>query len=259
MKILFVGDIVGACGREAFYRHLPGLRQEHALDMVVVNGENAAHGRGLTLNISEEFFEAGVDVITMGNHVWDNKDIFQILDYNPRVIRPANLPAGNPGRGSVVCEAGGVHVGVLNLLGQVFMDPCDSPFAAAERELEALRKQTDVILVDLHAEATSEKMAMGWFLDGRVSAVVGTHTHIQTADEKVLPKGTAYITDVGMTGAYYSVLGTDRKIVVDRFVTRLPQKFALADGAAQLNAVVLDVDETTGKSRSIVRIAIAET
>lgn len=138
------------------------------------------------------------------------------------------------------------------------MDPCDSPFAAAERELEALRKQTDVILVDLHAEATSEKMAMGWFLDGRVSAVVGTHTHIQTADEKVLPKGTAYISDVGMTGAYYSVLGTDRKIVVDRFVTRLPQKFALADGAAQLNAVVLDVDETTGKSRSIVRIAISE-
>lgn len=226
--------------------------------MVIVNGENAAHGKGITLNISEELFDAGVDVITMGNHVWNNKDIFQILEYNSRVVRPANLPADNPGRGSAVCEVGGVKVGVLNLLGQVFMDPCDCPFAAAAREVEALRQETDVIIVDMHAEATSEKMAMGWFLDGRVSAVLGTHTHIQTADEKILPKGTAYITDAGMTGAYYSVLGMDRKMIVDRFVTKLPQKFTLADGGAQFNGVVLDIDEASGKSRSITRLSFTD-
>jgi metallophosphoesterase (TIGR00282 family) len=258
MKILFVGDIVGACGRGIFFDSLPSLKREHALDMVIVNGENAAHGKGITLNISEELFEAGVDVITMGNHVWNNKDIFQILEYNSRVIRPANLPADNPGRGSVVCEVGGVKVGVLNLLGQVFMDPCDCPFAAAVREVETLRQETDVIIVDMHAEATSEKMAMGWLLDGCVSAVLGTHTHIQTADEKILPKGTAYITDVGMTGAYYSVLGMDRKMIVDRFVTKLPQKFTLADGGAQLNGVVLDIDEASGKSRSITRLSFTD-
>lgn len=258
MKLLFVGDIVGACGREVFYRQLPQLRQEHSIDMVIVNGENTAHGKGITLNISEELFEAGVDVVTMGNHVWDNKDIYQILDYNPRVIRPANLPAQAPGRGSVVCEVGGVKVGVMNLLGQVFMDPCDNPFAAAERELALLNEQTNIVFVDLHAEATSEKMAMGWFLDGRVSAVVGTHTHIQTADEKILPKGTAYLTDAGMTGAYYSVLGTDRKVIVDRFVTKLPQKSVIADGAAQLNGVVLDIDEASGKSRSITRLSFTD-
>lgn len=258
MKLLFVGDIVGACGRGIFLDSLPKLKQEHALDMVVVNGENSAHGKGITLNISEEFFEAGVDVITMGNHVWNNKDIFQILEYNPRVIRPANLPAGNPGHGSVVCEAGGVKVGVINLLGQVYLDPCDCPFAAAARELEAMKGQADVILVDMHAEATSEKMAMGWYLDGRVSAVLGTHTHIQTADEKILPKGTAYITDVGMTGAYYSVLGMDRKIIVDRFVTKLPQKFALAEGGAQFNGVILDIDEADGTCRGIERLSFTD-
>ena len=226
--------------------------------MVIVNGENTAHGKGITLNISEELFEAGVDVITMGNHVWDNKDIYQILDYNSRVIRPANLSAAAPGRGSTVCEAGGVKVGVVNLLGQVFMDPCDNPFAAAEREIALLKEQTDIIFVDIHAEATSEKMAMGWFLDGRVSAVLGTHTHIQTADEKILPKGTAYITDAGMTGAYYSVLGMDRKMIVDRFVTKLPQKFTLADGGAQFNGVVLDIDEASGKSRGITRLSFTD-
>lgn len=258
MKILFVGDIVGACGRNMFLKFAAPLKKEHELDMVIVNGENAAHGRGLTLNTSEELFEAGADVITLGNHVWNNKDIFQIFEYNTRVIRPANMPASNPGRGSVVCEAGGVRVGVINLLGQVFSDPCDNPFEAAEREIESMRGRADIIIVDMHAEATSEKMAMGWFLDGRVSAVLGTHTHIQTADEKILPKGTGYITDAGMTGAYYSVLGMDRKMIINRFVTKLPQKYTLADGGAQFNGVLLDIDAADGKCKSIERLSFTD-
>ncbi len=259
MKILFVGDVVGAPGRDMLYSALGEIRSQRDVDMVIVNGENAAHGKGISRIICDDFFDAGVDVITMGNHVWQNKDIFKILETEKCVIRPANLSKNVPGNGSVSVKIGDTLVGVVNLLGRVYLDPCDSPFDAATCEVEKLKDEgCSVIIVDMHAEATSEKMALGWYLDGNVSAVLGTHTHIQTADEKILPKGTAYITDVGMTGPYYSVLGMDRKIIVDRFVTGLPQKFELADGAGQFNAVMLDVDEASGKCRSIERISFAD-
>lgn len=259
MKILFVGDVVGSVGREMLYSALDEIRSQSEIDMVIVNGENAAHGKGISRVICDDFFEAGVDVITMGNHVWQNKDIFKILETEKCVIRPANLASGVPGNGSVSVKVGGVLVGVVNLLGRVYLDPCDSPFEAAVREVQKLKDEgCSVIIVDMHAEATSEKMALGWYLDGSVSAVLGTHTHIQTADEKILPKGTCYITDVGMTGPYYSVLGMDRKIIVDRFVTGLPQKFELAEGAGQFNAVIMDIDENSGKCRKIERVSICD-
>ena len=260
MKILFTGDIVGVCGRDIFLSSLPEIKLQNDIDMVIVNGENAAHGRGISQIISDSFFDAGVDVITMGNHVWNNKDIFDILKTTSNVIRPANLPSSNPGKGSVCLNIGDVKVGVINLLGRIYVDlVCDNPFEAAEREIQSLQKQgCSVIIVDMHAEATSEKMALGYFLDGKVSGVLGTHTHIQTADEKILPKGTAYITDVGMTGPYHSVLGMDKKIIVDRFVTGLPQKFELAEGGAQFNGVILDIDEESGKCRNIKRLSFTD-
>ncbi len=256
MKILFTGDIVGACGRDIFLSSLPEIRLQNDIDMVIVNGENSAHGRGMSSTVCDSFFDAGVDVITMGNHVWDNKDIFNILNDTSRVIRPTNLATTTPGHGSVAVSVGDVKVGVINVLGRVYLDAADNPFEAAERELEALKKQDcRIIVVDMHAEATSEKVALGYFLDGKVSAVVGTHTHIQTADEKILPKGTGYITDVGMTGAYHSVLGMDKKVIIDRFLTGLPQKFELADGGAQFNGVILDVDEANGQCKDIKRLS----
>lgn len=259
MNILFVGDIVGACGRNIFLNSLPEIRLQENIDAVIVNGENAAHGRGISQNISDAFFDAGVDVITMGNHVWNNNDIFKIFQTSNRVIRPANLPESNPGSGSAVFEAKGEKVGVINLIGRVFMEPCDSPFYAAKREIVLLREQgCNIIIVDMHAEATSEKIAMGWYLDGSVSAVVGTHTHVQSADEKILPKGSAYITDVGMTGPYYSVIGTKRQIIIERFTTGLPQKFEVADGGGQFNGVIIDIDEQSGKSNSIKRISFTD-
>ncbi len=259
MKILFTGDIVGSCGRAMFLSSLPEIRLQNDIDMVIVNGENAAHGRGISKIVADSFFDASVDVITMGNHVWNNKDIFSILNETSRVIRPANLPSENPGKGSVAVDIGGIKVGVINLLGRVYLDPCDNPFDAAIREVQNLKDEgCNIIIVDMHAEATSEKVALGYFLDGKVSAVVGTHTHIQTADEKILPKGSGYITDVGMTGAYHSVLGMDRKIIIDRFVTSLPQKFELADGGAQFNGVILDIDEKSGKCRSIKRLSFTD-
>lgn len=259
MKILFVGDVVGSVGRSSLYSALDEIRSQKSIDMIIVNGENAAHGKGISRIICDDFFEAGVDVITMGNHVWQNKDIFKIFDEETSVIRPANLASTVPGKGSVSMKIGDTLVGVVNLLGRVYLDPCDSPFEAAEREISELKKKgCSVIIVDMHAEATSEKMALGWYLDGKVSAVLGTHTHIQTADEKILSKGTAYITDVGMTGAYYSVLGMDRSIIVKRFATGLPQRFELAEGAGQFNGVMLDIDEASGKCRKIERLAFAD-
>ena len=255
MRILFVGDIFGECGRGIFLSSLPELRLQRDIDMVVVNGENSAHGRGITTSISDAFFDAGVDVITMGNHVWNNRDIYDILAANRRVLRPANLPASNPGSGSVAVDMGETRVGVINLLGQIYLDACDCPFEAAKREVEKLKRQEcKIIIVDIHAEATSEKAAMGWMLDGKVSAVLGTHTHIQTADERILPKGTGYITDVGMTGAYNSVLGMDKSAIVERFVTKLPQNFQVADGKAQFNGVIMDIDNAGGKCEKIERV-----
>ncbi len=231
------------------------LREEHQIDLVVANCENLAGGIGVTPETAEELFRAGVDVLTSGNHVWRKREANELLKNDPRVIRPANYPNGAPGSGSTVVETlGGQKVGVLNLLGRVFMEPLDCPFRTAERELSRLRAQTPVIIVDMHAEATSEKVAMGWFLDGKVSCLFGTHTHIPTADERVLPQGTAFITDVGMTGPYDSVIGRRVEQILERFLSSLPVRSEVAEGNVQLRGLLVDVNPTTGKATSVVRI-----
>jgi len=255
MRILFIGDIVGKPGRKALARFLRETLTEHEITFAVANGENAAGGFGITEPIAQEFFAAGIDVITTGNHVWDKKEAITYLPKENRILRPLNYPSDTPGVGSVVVKSrSGVPVGVINIEGRVFMRPVDCPFRSVEREIESLSRETSVILVDFHAEATSEKLAMGWFLDGRVSAVVGTHTHIQTADERILPDGTAYITDVGMTGPSESVIGVKKDIIVRRFLSSLPERFETAKEYPQFQAVVIDVEPRTGKARDITRL-----
>lgn len=254
MKVLAIGDVVGRCGRDALAFHLPELIEKYKPDFVIANGENASHGRGLNEEGAQTLFDSGVDVITMGNHTFGNRDIYKLLRYEKRIIRPINYPKGTAGNGYGVFEKYGLKIAVVNALGRVYMDPMDSPFSAVADALEEIKEQTDIILVDFHAEATSEKIALSWYLDGMVSAVFGTHTHVQTADERISPKGSAYISDLGMTGAFYSVLGMERKVIVDRFVTGMPAKFELADGMAQINAVLITIDESNGKSTQIERI-----
>ena len=248
---------MASCGRNMLLKTLDKLYRQYAFDALVVNGENSAHGKGISKTICEEFFNIGINVITMGNHVWNNSEIFKVINYNPNLIRPANLKKSAPGFGSTIVDINGEKLGVINIMGRVSMEPCDCPFDAADREIEKLKKETNTILVDFHAEATSEKIAMGYYLDGKVSAVVGTHTHVQTADEKILPQKTAYITDVGMTGAYNSVLGMDKDIILKRFTLGLPQRFEPADGPAQLNAVLITT-AADGSAESIERINIIE-
>src|SRR3989338_1985977 len=255
MKILVIGDIVGNPGREAVRALVPQLRRRHDLDLVVANCENIAGGAGVTPKTAQELFGSGVDFLTSGQHIWRYKEIMPYLNQEPRLIRPANYPPGAPGAGAgIIAARDGTKVGVLNLVGRVFLETVDCPFRAAQREVERLRRETPVILVDMHAEATSDKIAMGWYLDGQVSAVVGTHTHIQTADERVLPKGTAYLTDLGMTGPYDSVIGQRKEKIIERFITGLPTRFEVASDEVQLTGVVLDIDEKTGKANSIQRI-----
>ncbi len=255
MKILFIGDIVGRPGRNAVCERVPEIIKEYSIDCCIANAENAAGGSGITSNVAEHLFSAGVHVLTSGDHIWRNKDIFKLIDKTDRIIRPANFLSGTPGKGSVIVRLkSGISVGVVNLLGRVFMNPIENPFQAVMREIDTIKKQTSVILVDIHAEATSEKIAMGWYLDGQVSAVVGTHTHVPTADCKVLPNGTAYITDVGMVGAQYSVLGRDVHPVIKHFTTGLPERFTVAEKDVLLQGVIIDIDETTGKARDIVRL-----
>lgn len=254
MRILVVGDIHGKPGRRILRAVLPRLRKTEGAAVVIANGENAAGGAGITPDVVREIFDAGVDVITGGNHTWHNRDAYEILDAEPRLLRPANYPAGAPGRGATIIDAGGMRVGVLNVQGRVFMQALDDPFPIARAEADRLRGEAPVVIVDFHAEATSEKIALGWYLDGRVSAVIGTHTHVQTADDRVLPRGTAYISDVGMTGPRDGVIGMEREGIIERFLTQLPVRFTVAAGPAQLNAVTLDVDESTGRARAIGRI-----
>ena len=255
MRILFIGDIVGKPGRKAITRFLREICTELSIDFTIANGENAAGGFGITESIAGELFSAGIDVLTTGNHVWDKKEAITYLPKENRVIRPLNYPPGTPGVGSITVRSrGGVPVGVVNIEGRVFMRPVDCPFRAVEGELEALKKEAAVIIVDFHAEATSEKLAMGWFLDGRATAVVGTHTHVQTADERILPGGTAYITDVGMTGPSESVIGVDKDIIIRRFLSSLPERFETARRHPQIQAVVVDVDPDSGTATSIRRI-----
>ncbi|MDE0184971.1 MAG: TIGR00282 family metallophosphoesterase [Candidatus Poribacteria bacterium] len=256
MKFLFIGDIVGRPGREAALALMPILTQKHGpFDAVIANAENAAGGKGVTRAIVDELFEWGVDVITTGNHVWAQREVFEFIDTVPNLIRPANFPKNTPGRGSIVATTNaGVEIGVINIAGQVYMENYENPFHTLDFILPQIRAQTKLVIVDFHAEATSEKIAMGWYADGKVSAIIGTHTHVQTADERVLPQGTAYITDVGMTGPHDSVIGMKKDIVLRRFLTMLPVRHKVADDDVMLSAVVLELDEKTGKAISIQRI-----
>jgi metallophosphoesterase (TIGR00282 family) len=259
MRILFIGDIVGRPGRQLVRTGLAALMSRHEIDFVIANGENSAAGFGITREIGDELFDLGVDVLTSGNHIWDKKEALDYIGAEPRLLRPANYPAGVPGNGSYLARArNGQSVGVINVMGRVFMLAIDDPFAVVLREIEAMRQRTRVIFVDFHAEATSEKIAMGWHLDGRVTAVVGTHTHVQTADERVLAKGTAYLTDTGMTGPHDSVIGVEIEPALARFVTALPSRFETATANPRLNAVVVDADDSTGKATDIERLSYSQ-
>jgi metallophosphoesterase (TIGR00282 family) len=255
MNILFIGDIVGSPGREAVKKLLPGLKKEYGLDFVIANAENAAGGSGITLRVADELFAAGVNVLTSGDHIWKKREIFEIINKDERILRPINFPQGAPGRGGGVFTAqNGRKVAVINIQGRVFMEALECPFRTAQEEVEKIARETKIIIVDMHAEATSEKVALGWYLDGKVSAIFGTHTHIQTADEKILPGQTAYITDVGMTGPYDSVIGRRVEDVLERFITAVPVRFEVAETNVQLHGAVVEINEKTGKANSIIRI-----
>src|SRR2546422_6776345 len=256
MKVLMVGDIFGEPGRAALARLLPRLREEHAIDFCVVNCENAAGGFGITGPMAKQMLEQGADVLTSGNHIWDKKEIIEYIGKENLLLRPANFPVGTPGVGHVTVKAGPHKVAVLNLMGRVFMLPIDCPFQKADELVPELRKDTPIIIVDMHAEATSESQAMGWHLDGRVSAVVGTHRHVQTADERLLPQGTAYITDLGMTGPTDSVIGVDKDIALDRFISQMPNRFEPAKGPVALHGALIKVDAETGRGLSIERMRV---
>jgi 2',3'-cyclic-nucleotide 2'-phosphodiesterase len=258
IRLLFIGDIVGRPGRELVRRGLSAIVAHHQIDLVIANGENAAAGFGITPDLAEDLFSYGVHVLTGGNHTWDKKEILPYYDEQPRLIRPANFPAGAPGRGVYVARTkSGVAVAVVNVMGRVFMTAIDDPFRVVEAEIAAIRHEARVIFVDFHAEATSEKVAMGWHLDGRATAVVGTHTHVQTADERILPHGTAFITDVGMTGPHDSVIGVERSAILARFLTGLPQRFETATENPRLNGVVIEADESTGRASAIHRVSLS--
>jgi len=256
MKILMVGDVFGEPGRAAVKKLLPRLRQEHAIDLAVVNVENAAAGFGVTPQIAREILDQGADVMTSGNHIWDKKEIVEYITKENLLLRPANFPAGTPGVGHVTVKAGPHRVAVVNLMGRVFMSAIDCPFRKADEILTEVSKETRVVLVDMHAEATSESVAMGWYLNGRVSAVVGTHRHVQTADERVLPGGTAYITDLGLTGPTDGVIGVDRDQIIQRFLNQMPIRFETARGPASLQGVVIALDPETGRASSIRRLRV---
>jgi 2',3'-cyclic-nucleotide 2'-phosphodiesterase len=255
MNILFIGDVVGKPGREAVKELLPGLKKEFDLDFVVVNAENAAGGSGITAKIAQELFDCSVDVLTSGDHIWKKKEIFEIIGSERRILRPNNFPPTSPGAGyGVFFTAKKQKVGVICVQGRVFMEALECPFKTTMAAVEAITKETNVILVDIHAEATSEKVAMGWYLQGKVSAVLGTHTHIQTADERLLPEGTAYLTDAGMTGPYDSVIGRKVEEVLERFLTHMPVRLDVAEGNVQLCGAVVEIDERNGRAQKITRI-----
>jgi 2',3'-cyclic-nucleotide 2'-phosphodiesterase len=255
VNILFIGDSIGKPGRKAVRALLPPLTDRFQVDLVVANGENASGGIGISVKGADELLTSGIHVLTSGNHIWKKREIVTYIQQNPDLIRPANYPAETPGNGSVIKETrSGLRIGILNLLGRTFMEAVDCPFRRGLEERERLIRETRIILVDIHAEATSEKVALGWFLDGKVSAVLGTHTHIQTSDERVLPQGTAYMTDVGMTGPTDSVIGVKKELAIDRFLTHLPQKFEVAKRGLVLEGAVISIDPGTGKATGITRI-----
>jgi 2',3'-cyclic-nucleotide 2'-phosphodiesterase len=258
VRILFIGDIFGKPGREIARRAIPALVEAHGLDFVIANVENSAAGFGVTGDIADAILSYGVDLMTTGNHVWDKKEVLEYIPRQPKLLRPANFPAGVPGRGSYVGRTRtGEPIGVVNLMGRVFMTPIDDPFAVALREIEAVRAKARVVIVDFHAEATSEKVAMAWHLDGRVTAVFGTHTHVQTADERILPKGTACLTDTGMTGPHDSIIGVTIDAALGRFLNGMPARFEAANGPGRLNAVIVTADPATGKAVAIERLNLS--
>jgi 2',3'-cyclic-nucleotide 2'-phosphodiesterase len=258
MRILFIGDVFAKPGREIVRRALPPLVEQRQIDFVIANVENCAAGFGVTGDVADALLGYGIDAMTSGNHIWDKKEVLEYLPRQPKLLRPANFPAGVPGRGSYLGRTRtGEPVGVVNVMGRVFMTPLDDPFAVAVREIEALRAKARIIIVDIHAEATSEKIAMAWHLDGRATAVLGTHTHVQTADERILPKGTACITDVGMTGPHDSIIGVITENALTRFLTGMPTKFEPATGPARLNAAIITADPATGKATHIERLNLS--
>jgi len=257
MKVLFIGDIVGKIGRNAVKALLPKIAERYKIDFTVANGENAAGGFGITEEVAKELFSFGVHIITTGNHVWDKKEVIPYLQKEDRLLRPLNYPEGVPGYGSALMGLpGGRSVGVVNLSGRVYMGLMDCPFRLGLGEVEKLREKTPVIIVDMHAEATSEKVAMGYYLDGKASAVIGTHTHVMTADERILPKGTAYISDAGMTGPVDSIIGVNKDQVIDKFLYQMPVRFEIPSGTAMFCGLVVDVDDETGTSKSIARLQL---
>ena len=258
IRLLFLGDIVGKPGRELVRRGLPSLIEHHSVDLVIANAENSAAGRGITREIGDQLLNWGVDVMTSGNHIWAQREAVDYIGAEARLLRPANFPAGVPGNGSYLARtAQGRPVGVINVMGRVFMQELDNPFQRVLEEIDALRSRTRIIFVDFHAEATSEKIAMGWHLDGKVTAVIGTHTHVQTADEQILPGGTAYLTDVGMTGPHDGVIGVDKRPVIDKFLRGMPVRMETATGNPRLNGILIAADEATGKATSIQRLSLS--
>jgi metallophosphoesterase (TIGR00282 family) len=257
MKVIFIGDIVGKVGRTTLKALLPNLVDRYKIDLVIANGENLAGGFGITDKTANEVFNCGVHVITSGNHIWDKKESIPYVAKENRILRPANYPPGVPGYGSLIhTVSNSIKVGIVNISGRVFMSAIDCPFRVGEEEVKRLREDTKMIIVDFHAEATSEKIAFGYFVDGKVSAVIGTHTHVQTADEKILPNGTAYITDVGMTGPSVSVIGIEREQIIERFLRQMPMKFETAKGQGILSAVVVEINEDTGRAVAIQRLQL---
>ncbi|OGX00207.1 MAG: metallophosphoesterase [Omnitrophica bacterium RIFCSPLOWO2_02_FULL_45_16] len=255
MRILFIGDIVGEPGRKAVKELVPKITKREKINFIVANGENAAGGSGVTPALVDELLSYGVDVITSGDHIWKRKEIIDRITQDARILRPANYPREAPGFGSTVVQSkAGVDVGVINIQGRVFMQAIEDPFRIVKSELDRIKNKARVIIVDVHAEATSEKIALGWFLDGLVSAVIGTHTHVQTADEKILPQGTAFLTDAGMTGPFDSVIGRNKEQILTRFMTQMPTRFEMAEGDIQLHGAIIDIDEKTGRANSIKRV-----
>lgn len=259
MKILLIGDIVGSPGRRIIKEKLKPFKKSRGIDFVIANGENAAGGSGVTKSVVEDLFSYGIDVITTGDHIWKRKEAQELVKIEEGLLRPANYPSQAPGAGWNIYKAhNGVMIGVVNLLGRVFMQPLECPFRKGREAVEELKKRSKIIFVDFHAEATSEKIAFGWYFDGIVSCVFGTHTHVQTADEKILPKGTAYITDLGMTGPIDSVIGRKKEQILERFITQMPVRFEMADKDVQLQGAIVEVDENTGSALSIERLLIKE-
>ncbi|OWZ83113.1 TIGR00282 family metallophosphoesterase [Natranaerobius trueperi] len=254
MRILMIGDIVGNPGRKCIRDLLPKIKENYNIDFTIANCENLAGGKGINKKVINNIFTYGVDVATSGNHIWDKKEIFDFIDSETRILRPANYPVKTPGRGYHIFELNGNNIGIINLSGRVFMSDLDCPFQKASTIIEELRSQCKIILLDFHAEATSEKMALGRYLDGKASAIVGTHTHVQTSDERIFENGTGYITDIGMTGPYESILGVESEPVINNFLTQLPERFEVASGKVQFNGVVIEIEEADGKCKDIERI-----